>query len=490
MLIYFQLLQKQLNTTQFYSPIKKIKIPYTKNKLIIPNTQYWKEIQTREFSTTTNDSQTRQIKYLYFMYIATIAKQINNKVLFNTPEIITKEKYRAYRLIITNIFLDTPTRQKIQTIFETTQKHYFALTRFSRHIQKILQRKYNQTQHKITTDLSLTPLNPQDKYTFIVYEKTNNSQNSYLFSIHDLINIIQTSITNAPNFFEKPLQPKNPYTNIPFSINTIQAFFYKLHKMYYPIPQVLENYYKCQYNLKQFQIQNQMEIRDIAIKKFVANSPTTVLYQEILDMINEYFYDPQEDKCIEIDKEFPKNQLVQIMRPYLYVFLMSEYHIHGSEKRSQAKRVFRKAKQIFMNYNPRFGEQIPQPPPPQSKSNKKSTKTKEKSNQCSQEPSLQPQLQPHLQPQSPSFVFTQQPQQQTPTFIFKPSQENFQTQNPKQNPKFFDEHPKFSMNDIEIYLQDPSKLKQPQPIRIPRSPPIPRYIDFDTEDENEDSELD
>lgn len=486
MLIYFQILQKQLNTAQFYNPIKKIKIPYTKNKLIIPNTQYWKEIQTREFSTTTNDSQTRQIKHLYFMYIETISKQINTKVLSTTPEILTKEKYRAYKLLITNMFLDTTTREKIQTIFETTQKHYFALTRFSRHIHKILQRKNQTNQHKITTDLSLMPLNPQDKYTFIVYENTNNTQNSYLFSIPDLINIIQTAITNAPNFFEKPLQPKNPYTNIPFSTNTLQAFFYKLHKMYYPIPPTLENYYKCQYNLKQFQLQNQMEIRDIAIKKFVTNSPTTVLHQEILDMINEYFYDPQEDKCIEIDNEFPKQQLVNIMRPYLYVFLMGEYHIHGSEKRSQAKRVFRRAKQIFMNYNPRFGEQIPPPPlPPQSK---ESTKTREKSTtpQGSQGPLPNTQL----QPPSPTFVFTQQPQQQQQTsiFIFKsPQENNIHPNKNTQNPKFFDEHPKFSMKDIEIYLQDPSKLKQPQPIRRPRSPPPrPRYMNFDTEDEESD----
>ena len=205
MLIYFQLLQKQLNTTQFYNPIKKIKIPYTNNKIIIPNTNYWKEIQTKEFSKTTtetNDSQTRQIKHLYFMYIETIAKQINTKVLSTTPEIITKEKYKAYKLLITNMFLDTPTRQKIQIIFETTQKHYFALTRFSRHIHKIFQRKHNHLQHKITTDLSLMPLNPTNKYTFIVYENTNTTQNSYLFSIPDLINIIQTAITNAPNFFE------------------------------------------------------------------------------------------------------------------------------------------------------------------------------------------------------------------------------------------------------------------------------------------------
>jgi len=258
-----------------------------------------------------------------------------------------------------------------------------------------------------------------------------------------------------------------------------------------------------------------MEIRDIAIKKFVTNSPTNVLYEEILDMINEYFYDPQEDKCIEIDKEFPKQHLIQIMRPYLYVFLMGEYHIHGSEKRTQSKRVFRRAKQIFMNYNPRFGEQIPPPPPP-PKSKKNKTKTKEKSppTQGSQGPLPNTKS----QPPSPTFVFTQQPQQQTPTlnnasepigseelgvfggiptigryevkFIFKPPQENLHFQKTNQTPKFFDEHPKFSMKDIEIYLQDPSKLKQPQPIIRPRSPPPrPRYMDFDTEDEESEIDL-
>ena len=44
------------------------------------------------------------------------------------------------------------------------------------------------------------------------------------------------------------------------------------------------------------------------------------------------------------------------------------------------------------------------------------------------------------------------------------------------------------MNDIDIYLQDVTKIKEPEPIRFANEIQRPRYINFDIEDESENSD--
>lgn len=389
-----------MRTKKFYNPIKIINIKYpTKispnKKKIILNYNYWRDIQQIEFSKNAtytpetppppqqllaSPDASKEIKLLYFVFMNTITKQIfdpdtlrhnkktnswnepfRTKIITNMSDtriLAVKEKYKAYKSLITNMFLSDTTREQIIQIFGTAQKHYFAISRFSRHVRKYLQIK-NNYQHKIATDLSLTPLIEKHKHTFIVYENSN----SYLFSISDIVNIIYTSITNAPNFFEAPIHPKNPYTNVPFTIATLYAFFYKVHKMYYSIPQILENYYKCHFNLKWFQIENQFEIRDICIKQYVKKSPKTVIYKEIIDMISEEFYNPKTDESLYIDKEFPIPRLIEIMTPYLYLYFVANYHIFKTEKQIIARRSFKRAVKIFMDYNPNFGERIQEPEP-------------------------------------------------------------------------------------------------------------------------------
>lgn len=405
MLTYINILQRCLpNYHKIHYPIDKIQI-YKKTIYKI-NTNYWKNIYQNEIDQPNHKS----IKILYYIFIYTISKQINTKVLITNPETLIKEKYKAYKNLIQNIFLAQQTKQEIQNIFERTQRYYFILKNFLRKVQC----KRNPIIYKITTDLSLQPLDPNNN-TFIIYDtqattSTTATPPAYLFSVHDLIRIIQTAITNTSNFFEKPLSPRNPYTNIEFTEHTLYAIFYKLYKIHYPIPPILIKYYRAQFDQKIFLINNQMEIRDISIKNFVTNSPTNILYDEIMDMINENFYNPKME--INIDKDFPKTTLIQIMRPYLYLFLLKEYYIYGSDKRELANKIFKRAVNNFMIHNSRFG--------------------------------------------------SRKEHDSNPLFKFQPHSDE-SNQHPKQNSSkktliFFDDHPKFSMHDIETYLKDPKKL--------------------------------
>jgi len=50
----------------------------------------------------------------------------------------------------------------------------------------------------------LNPLNIYDKNTFILIQ----NKSKYLFSVNDLVSIIETALSNSPNFFAEPLSPK------------------------------------------------------------------------------------------------------------------------------------------------------------------------------------------------------------------------------------------------------------------------------------------
>ena len=46
--------------------------------------------------------------------------------------------------------------------------------------------------------------------------------------MNDLINIIETAICNAPNFFLDPLPPKNPYNNQKLNTSTLCNIYFKM----------------------------------------------------------------------------------------------------------------------------------------------------------------------------------------------------------------------------------------------------------------------
>ena len=109
-------------------------------------------------------------------------------------------------------------KENIITIFSNAQKHYHAFSRFA-YIYKL--KKYPCI---VTDDLSLNPLNPNHKNTFTLVE----NKSKYLFSLNDLISIIETAIGNSPNFFSEPLSPVNPYNKQIFTNSTLYNIYFKM----------------------------------------------------------------------------------------------------------------------------------------------------------------------------------------------------------------------------------------------------------------------
>jgi hypothetical protein len=95
-------------------------------------------------------------------------------------------------------------------------------------------------------------------------------------------------------------------------------------------------------------------LRDYIIENFVKNSSEDVLIKEIKKMLSIY---NNKNKKIIIDVEFPKNRLIKIMKPYLILYLQSQYSFVPIIKNNTSILLYNKLK-MFRNFNPKFGRKI------------------------------------------------------------------------------------------------------------------------------------
>jgi Pentapeptide repeats (8 copies) len=253
------------------------------------------------------------------------------------------KKFKYYTETINNMFLNSNTKKIIQEIFCKSQRNYHAFLHFAQRVRIKLAKM------SITNDLSMAPIEPNQKNIVTIYQ----NKTKYPFTLSDIINIILTAITNAPSLFPEPLIPKNPYNNVPLSKSILYHIYWAIKSSNILMPSLINAYFRSNFNLNDFIINNEQAVREYAIKRYVINSPVTVLYDEIMQML-ENNYSIVKD-TLDVDPNFPKVKLVEIMKPYLYLYIMKNDGIRGTEKRRVSNLLFKRELLNFVKYNPQFG---------------------------------------------------------------------------------------------------------------------------------------
>ena len=113
-------------------------------------------------------------------------------------------------------------------------------------------------------------------------------------------------------------------------------------------------FFYCDFNLSTFYYKYEYLLRDYIIENFVKNSSEDELIKEIKKMLSIY---NKKNKKILIDDEFPKNRLIKIMKPYLLLYLQSQYSFVHIIKNNTSILLYNKLK-IFRNFNQKFGRKI------------------------------------------------------------------------------------------------------------------------------------
>jgi len=250
-------------------------------------------------------------------------------------------KFDFLRDHMNNIFMSKEMTHMLMDTFCKIQRKYFVLLRF---VEKC---KYNKAKTQVAEDLYMNPLKEGDAGVFAVVQFGKK----YLFSLANLIHYINVALSHAPNFFADPLPIKNPYNNVVFNKSTLYKIFFAIKSSTYLMPVVLYYFFMVDFNIDKFQSTFESQLRDIAIDNYLKNLQSEYLHHGIIRMLKEFA------RKIRIDEAFPKERLIEIMRPYYRLYCI---HIYAMDKykKIQAGDELRLKLGRFYKYNPAFGRKI------------------------------------------------------------------------------------------------------------------------------------
>ena len=265
-------------------------------------------------------------------------------------DINVQNKYKKLSEALEGFLLnDKQKQEEFIDYFYKIQKTYNNLNRF------VYNYKCKKTKIVVNKDMSLNELSETDKNVICIID--NNSK--YLFHVNDLIQIINVSLTNSYIFFSEPKSVKNPYNNLPFNKSTLyNIYFYIRYKTDY-YPELFFKFFECKFNLTKFKLLNENLLREYSIENYVYNSPSNFIEKDIKRMILNFnlHFEIERGRVknrILINKEFPTNKLVTIMKPYLFLYCKSLYSFHPQIKKEYSY-LFKLSMLRFHKFNTQFG---------------------------------------------------------------------------------------------------------------------------------------
>ena len=299
--------------------------------------EYWQHVFTKERETIQTYS-----TFAFYWFIDHLYQSV-----FDCDDDVSGwvyEKYQHFSKILDNMFILDHHKANALDLFCKSQRTYYAFSRLA------LLFKVRRAKLQVSFDMYMTPIDPIKTRAITIYQ----GGSKYMFKLSDLINIINSALSNSPYHFADPIFPKNPYTNIEFSFGAMYEIYYQIRRSDYKMPLLLNAFFQESFDLRKFVYNHEALIRDVYIEDYVKTSPAETLYIETECMI-QIFNRP---KRLQIHDEFPKERLVDIMRPYLRLYLIHEYSISDTSKRSDSYETLREKMKRFIEYNPQFGRKI------------------------------------------------------------------------------------------------------------------------------------
>jgi hypothetical protein len=113
------------------------------------------------------------------------------------------------------------------------------------------------------------------------------------------------------------------------------------------MPILLEQFFRLDFNFQKFAIDNEELINDEYLKTFVENGCT-----DIYGLCRDMFADNH--MKFSIHKTFPKDKILAALKPYLDLYVVSQFSLNNHKKMRVSRKLHRKL-HLFADYNMNFG---------------------------------------------------------------------------------------------------------------------------------------
>lgn len=276
----------------------------------------------------------------YYYFFNTTCDEYN----FDMYDNIIK-KFNCANRIITNMFVLEPQINKFLDTFSKIQRVYYGFVKLAQLY------KFKKATVQVTTDLCMNDLDPKNSNVFVLYQ----NKSKYYFSIKDLTNMLNRNLSNCIDFAPEPIITKNPYNNVMLSDADLYNIYFFMRWNDRVIPELFQGYFMTNFNMKNFRYNYEFTIINSFIKNYIYNAHHDTLYPIFEDMFSDCRHIT---KKLCIDKEFPKDKLMNIMKPYLHLYYSWIHATSGTYKQCNAEYALKRKLRLFVNFNPMFGRKM------------------------------------------------------------------------------------------------------------------------------------
>lgn len=267
--------------------------------------------------------------------------------LYNFDTILSK--YSLYvKHVLYNEFLNDQEKDACVDIFMRFQRVVLAINKL-----KHMYRRKKCTVYDVSTDLNLTPLCDYDECNVIELMENNTL---YRFALIDLLRIFNTSLRMNEYLTCKPIHPRNPYTNLKFSIPNIYNIYYALlFNTRYVMKSHIHSYIEQCINLRTFYENNVFLLKSSSVVDFINNQSDNTLFRYVCEMFDDY----STFTIIRINREIQnKSKIIKKVEKLLYYYLLIQQFAYDDEIHIKYEAILIRLIKKFTALNPQFGRRV------------------------------------------------------------------------------------------------------------------------------------
>ena len=256
-----------------------------------------------------------------------------------------KHKFMHIRQIFDNPFISDYVKEKFLLAICDAQRIYNILNRW------VYKYKYKRLTPHNDVDLYMNPITEFQRHVMPVFQNGHK----YLFAINDIVNLVENALCHMESYKTTPKIAKNPYNNVPFSKAILCNLYIFLSKRFSRVPLLIQQYFYCGLNLTTFRNTQEYIIRDVFVEKYMRSCKNDYekMSRHITDLLKEVNYYGK----ILIDSEFPRDNLLKIMYPYVEIYMKYMYAF-SNELALFYMRELRKKLVALYAHNPNFGRRM------------------------------------------------------------------------------------------------------------------------------------